>query len=447
MARDFAKDGTMIYAFAADLGGRLAGASAATVSLWFKADTLDAGGNSNVLFRASSGSSILFRLAVHSAGRVDTISRSQIADSNQAAGTASASVATGTLYHFAAVFDYANDQVRLYLDGAPHGSPIAVTYGSGTLAFTSTNVESVGSSGGSPAATDQLDGRISHAAVYRGDLGDAGVAALFTSSPLIVEPASLAYYNPLDGTAAERYFGAPTVTGTIPATTADTPDLFDSITTPAAGDVRSGVEYGPTDDDGASLAGTLTLPDPGVVLVGEQYGAGGTEFTGTFGAASDADHPTLVLCDDLVNALVAAWSPVAPDEVLRDYFPRYGDGEDSSVALTAGRKVVICPSDYDSVYETRAHDLYTHSVTVVVIERYADRGVPPKSWIDERVEFVHTHVVKGFDFGRSGGPAWNRQLRTASIDVEVCDPEKLVTGGHLFLATVEILFRESVPTP
>lgn len=154
--------------------------------------------------------------------------------------------------------------------------------------------------------------------------------------------------------------------------------------------------------------------------------------------------PTVELCDDLVAAISTAWMPTAPNSVERDYLPRYGDGENGSIVLTEGRKVVLVPATYDSRYETRGQDQYTHTISVFTIERYTpDDGLPTKAWVDERVNFVHQFIVQGLDFNRNGPPSWNTGLGTLSMDVLLFDEPKLATRGHLFVSQVDIVFTES----
>jgi hypothetical protein len=62
-------------------------------------------------------------------------------------------------------------------------------------------------------------------------------------------------------------------------------------TFPAAGDVRDGEVYGPTDN----LVGTLELPTAGDVRLGTGYGADGTEFTGTLDPGGGGGTGTLYL--------------------------------------------------------------------------------------------------------------------------------------------------------
>lgn len=151
--------------------------------------------------------------------------------------------------------------------------------------------------------------------------------------------------------------------------------------------------------------------------------------------------PTLVLCNDLVAALVAAWEPTGSDGAERAYFKRIADAGGGAHELL-GRRVVIYPSDYSLDGATRGEDEITHTVTADVFERYAGDGDPPTEWTDERVDFVWTRIVKGFDFGNDGPPAWNPKLVTRSVDVSVCDVNRLVGSGSLFFSRVELVFAE-----
>jgi len=154
--------------------------------------------------------------------------------------------------------------------------------------------------------------------------------------------------------------------------------------------------------------------------------------------------PTLVLCQQLAAAVKGAWNPAAPSGADWDFFRRYGDGEDPGTEL-AGRQVVFFPGeDYGWENENRGQERYTHRVSCLVVERYADPGDPPREWIGERVDFVHAQIVQGLRFTRGGPPAWNPMLMTLGANVEVCDRDKLMSGGKLFFALVELEFLELV---
>lgn len=148
--------------------------------------------------------------------------------------------------------------------------------------------------------------------------------------------------------------------------------------------------------------------------------------------------PTLTLCDDLVAALAAAWSPAEPSGVERAYFKRVTD---EGLRKLVGRRVYLFPTAYDNAPADRGEDQYTHRVTALTLERYEDPGDPPTEWTDERVDFVHTRIVEGLDYSHDGPPSWNRKLLTLSADVEVCDVERLTTQ-RLFMAAVELVFLE-----
>lgn len=156
--------------------------------------------------------------------------------------------------------------------------------------------------------------------------------------------------------------------------------------------------------------------------------------------------PTVDLCVDLAAAVLAAWTGKgANDGVDWDFFKRYADADEVGAAKLVGRQVVFFPTGYDWQSATRAEDEYTHRVSCLVTERYTDAaGDVPKLWTAERVDFVHTYIVKGLRFTRTGPPSWNRKLMTLGASVQVCDVEKLITGGRLFYSLTELVFTELV---
>ena len=155
--------------------------------------------------------------------------------------------------------------------------------------------------------------------------------------------------------------------------------------------------------------------------------------------------PTLLLCSNLADTVRTNWGTgaSAPSGVDWDFCRRFGDGEDPLARLD-GRQVVFFPSEYDWEGADRAEDAYTHHVACLVVERYTDAGDPPRDWVSQRVDFVHTQIVQALRFTRGGPPSWNRFLMTLAATVSVCDVEKLTAGGKLFYALVQLLFRELV---
>ncbi len=154
------------------------------------------------------------------------------------------------------------------------------------------------------------------------------------------------------------------------------------------------------------------------------------------------DTPTLILCDDLIAALLLAWTDKGADDgAERCYFKRIGDIDRPETKLV-GRKVFLFPTHYDNGPTTRGEDEFIHNVSALVVERYTDdAGDPPTDWTDDRVDFVYNQIVQGFDFGRES-PSWNRKLTTLSANVMVCDVEKLTSGGKLFYSLTELVFSE-----
>jgi hypothetical protein len=150
--------------------------------------------------------------------------------------------------------------------------------------------------------------------------------------------------------------------------------------------------------------------------------------------------PTLILCDDLVAALVAAWEPEGDDGAERAYFKRFGDGQ-AIYSKLKGRRVVIFPTGYTNEPADRGTDEFEHRVSVQILERYVPDGDPTTEWTDERVDWVYEMIAEGFDYGREV-PAWNPRLWTKSADVVVCDIDTLVTGGKVFLSQVDFVFGE-----
>lgn len=158
-----------------------------------------------------------------------------------------------------------------------------------------------------------------------------------------------------------------------------------------------------------------------------------------------ATSPTLVLCQQLADAVQAAWNPAAPDAVDWAFFVRYGDVDGQGAPPLVGRQVTFFPTKFGWEPETRQTENYTHYVSCLVAERYADAaGDATRDWAAERADFVHEQIVVGLRFLRGGPPTWNPLLMTLAAEAEVLDVSKLVGGGKLFYALVELEFMELV---
>lgn len=99
------------------------------------------------------------------------------------------------------------------------------------------------------------------------------------------------------------------------------------------------------------------------------------------------------LADAAAAAIEAAWSPVAPDAVTREYAPDVVTNPDDPAVVT-GRRVYVLPAGYgDEGFATRAELDKRYTLSVMVVERYADGPGPvPTAWVDERVAFVEEMV-------------------------------------------------------
>lgn len=150
-----------------------------------------------------------------------------------------------------------------------------------------------------------------------------------------------------------------------------------------------------------------------------------------------ATTPTLTFCDRLVTIVSAAWNPQAPNAIARAYQFR------QDVSALQGRKVYAMPTDYGYEPATRGEKRIDHRVTWVVVERYAESGLPPDSWTDARVDFVYEKLVDGLWYGEDGPLLFSgRSLVTRRADVSVLDLAKFTETPAVFFSIVEQEFEE-----
>ncbi len=156
--------------------------------------------------------------------------------------------------------------------------------------------------------------------------------------------------------------------------------------------------------------------------------------------------PTVLLCSQLATVVQSAWSPTdGASGAGWDFFRRYGDADNVSVPALAGRQVVFFPHGYEWENAVRAGEWYTHHVQCLVAERYtAAAGDPPASWTGARVDFVHQYIVQGLRYTKAGPAPFNPLLWSLKTTVQVVDLEKLIGGGRLFYALIDLEFQELV---
>jgi hypothetical protein len=100
----------------------------------------------------------------------------------------------------------------------------------------------------------------------------------------------------------------------------------------------------------------------------------------------------IAVCDAVVAAIGAAWTPTAPDAVTRVYAPPVTLTADDPITVLTGRQVFVFGLQYSiPSLQTRADWDRTERIDVLVVERYtADSGAPPTAWLDARVDFVES---------------------------------------------------------
>lgn len=70
-----------------------------------------------------------------------------------------------------------------------------------------------------------------------------------------------------------------------------------------------------------------------------------------------------------------------------------------------GRKVDVFPVAYDELQaETREEEQYTFNLSIVVLERYRDKGLVTKEWLDERVDFTERYLFEAYKRNESDNP-------------------------------------------
>lgn len=224
MARDFTKDtANRMSLGTGGLGSLLNGASAVSFSAIVTLDTITSGSNNNrvinwVINAATAGG----YLAVHNgtSAVVRVGARSSVADGFQTANGTTV-LSTGTEYQIGGVVDYANDRVRVYVNGAREANATVTFAATSYTHGTPTAVDSISGDNIPPSSTSpQVDGRISEVCIWSGDIGDDGFAQLGDRiSAVLVRPNLIVDYLPLMGAnSPERgWFGllSGTITGTV----------------------------------------------------------------------------------------------------------------------------------------------------------------------------------------------------------------------------------------
>lgn len=142
------------------------------------------------------------------------------------------------------------------------------------------------------------------------------------------------------------------------------------------------------------------------------------------------------MADAAVAAIQAAWSPTAPDSVERDYLFR------SDLDTMTGRQVRVYPLSYTDAPADRGsldggESVCEFGIGVTVAERYAgEEAKPPRSWIDDLVEFAEAKVYNVLS-NRLPGVSGSVTLRA---DVSVYDVG-ILGQNQAFWSEFEFVFR------
>jgi len=185
------------------------GASATTLSLWFKADTLPGNDTDYTIFNAIiSGTSLGIGVHLKDESGTDKIriaGRSQNADSLQENKDNFST--TGSWVHLVAIYDYANDEIRYHLNGGS-ADTASVSFGSST--FVDANNQSTFD--GISRSTNDFDGKIDEARIYNRALSAEEAYQLYSigritkaASPKTPAPkGGLIGHWTMDGTVADQ---------------------------------------------------------------------------------------------------------------------------------------------------------------------------------------------------------------------------------------------------
>lgn len=229
MARDFSKNTANYMSLGINaIVPTLAGSAQISIHAFVTVDTFTASStfcNDILSFAFGQGSAAVVFLFDTSSGnnRLRAGGRSVNTDGFQAV-TGATNLSTGVQYSVGCVFDYTNDRIRLFVNGAQDANT-AVTFANNTLtqtAGTNTTHDAIGagfSGAVPPSTTRQMDGRISELSIFASDIGLAGFQALSDGYAAdTIGPSPTFYFALLGDDSPERdHYGglSGTITGTV----------------------------------------------------------------------------------------------------------------------------------------------------------------------------------------------------------------------------------------
>jgi hypothetical protein len=226
VARDFSKNTSNHLNLGTGLvGALLNGAAAISVSAIITADTFTTTGSHDnqvirLIINGTSGGLLLEMTGGTTGAQFVQISARSVSGDGLQTGASTSTVSTGTEAVIGGVADIANDQIRVYLNGAQNGATASVTFGNATYTLGTPSANDYLGGTNTPS-NEQFDGRVSEVAIWAGDIGAAGFAMLGKRvSPLLVRPNLLVGYWPLLGNASPEVDLVSGKNGTITGTVA-----------------------------------------------------------------------------------------------------------------------------------------------------------------------------------------------------------------------------------
>jgi hypothetical protein len=148
------------------------------------------------------------------------------------------------------------------------------------------------------------------------------------------------------------------------------------------------------------------------------------------------------VCDGAAAAINTAWVPVLPNAITRDYA-----AELQTVAVSGRQVFVSPPIDDDEPARqiqkiSRSEVINGFKVRVEIYEKYTLPGMPPKAWLDTRVQFVDT-IYTALDLITPGAYLLSSLWCEEMAKVYIADAEA-VFRDKMFFAAIDADFHELV---
>lgn len=278
MSRTFTKtNGTQYLGLGVNgVGTLISGESAISWHGWIKPSAITTGADNEnrILSAYTSGnsSSVICNISNTSSDQIRVGARSQSGDSFQKAYSTT-TITTGSWVSVGFVIDYANDQIKVYIDGSLETTQ-SVTFGATTYTNSSGSLEdsySDQATGTSAASQDvRFAGDLAECAFWSGDIGTSNFSSLAGGATAdTISGYTLLSYIPIDGTSdPEPDNGTPGLTTTLYGSPAQgsEPPLTSGATVSVPLGTLSVTGYAPSVSAGGDVS--VSVPLGSVTLTG-----------------------------------------------------------------------------------------------------------------------------------------------------------------------------------